>query len=515
MKDVYGYIRVSTERQGVKGVSLEEQKDAIERYSKQNNLSIIHWFEERETAAKLGRPTFTNMISLLRSGIASGVVIHKIDRSARNLRDWADLVDLSDQGVEIHFVNESIDMAVRGGRLSADIQAVVAADYIRNLREETIKGMRGRLKQGLYPMRAPIGYLDKGGGNVKALDPIKARVIKRMFKKYATGEYTLKSLLRYARDIGFTNLKGGELSLSGISTILNNRFYTGVIHVRTTGESFSGKHEPIVSQELFNQVQRVLKNKTTKGKGKHNYTYSRMFTCASCARSLIGEKQKQRIYYRCHNCPGVSVREDSIEASIKETLKYFKLEEYETEEIENARQKILTQDEEFLDNERKALTMEQEALDSRLSKLTDALIDETIDKELFLKKKNQLIHKMQAIKGRFSENDRGISEIRRQKALELDFYKNAYLDFQNDWPEEKRRVLREMTSNRSVERKNVTIELHSPFQELCDIKKECFGDPYRGRSRTLGGKKSRRDTFRMKLDEWIKKSPAEGKQTSP
>jgi len=56
------------------------------------------------------------------------------------LRDWADLGELIDAGVEVHFATESLDLHTRGGRLSADIQAVVAADYIRNLREETRKG---------------------------------------------------------------------------------------------------------------------------------------------------------------------------------------------------------------------------------------------------------------------------------------------------------------------------------------------------------------------------------------
>src|SRR5208337_4763709 len=66
----------------------------------------------------------------------------------------------------------SLDLNTRGGRLSADIQAVVAADFIRNLREETKKGFYGRLKQGLYPIAAPIGYLDRGGGQPKAPDPV-------------------------------------------------------------------------------------------------------------------------------------------------------------------------------------------------------------------------------------------------------------------------------------------------------------------------------------------------------
>jgi DNA invertase Pin-like site-specific DNA recombinase len=106
------------------------------------------------------------MLKGLRTGKAQGVVIHKIDRSARNLRDWSDLGELIDQGIEVHFANESLDLQTRGGRLSADIQAVVASDYIRNLREETKKGIRGRLRQGIYPFGAPVGYLNNGGGKL-------------------------------------------------------------------------------------------------------------------------------------------------------------------------------------------------------------------------------------------------------------------------------------------------------------------------------------------------------------
>jgi DNA invertase Pin-like site-specific DNA recombinase len=114
------------------------------------------------------------MLKLLRSGKAAGVMIHKIDRSARNMKDWAELGELIDGGIEVHFVNESLDLASRGGRLSADIQAVVAADYIRNLRDETRKGFYGRIKQGLYPLPAPIGYIDTGKGKPKELDPVRA-----------------------------------------------------------------------------------------------------------------------------------------------------------------------------------------------------------------------------------------------------------------------------------------------------------------------------------------------------
>ena len=155
MKRYFGYTRVSTAKQGEQGVSLQEQKDAIIRYAQRNSLDIAAWFEERETAAKRGRPVFNQMLKLLRHSKADGVIIHKIDRSARNLKDWSDLGELIDQGIEVHFANESLDLHSRSGRLSADIQAVVAADYIRNLREETRKGFYGPVNKDSIRCQRP------------------------------------------------------------------------------------------------------------------------------------------------------------------------------------------------------------------------------------------------------------------------------------------------------------------------------------------------------------------------
>jgi site-specific DNA recombinase len=81
-KKYFSYIRVSTQRQGQFGTSLTEQKAAIERHAQKFNLTITKYFEERETAAKLGRPVFLEMLKALRKGTANGVIIHKIDRSA-------------------------------------------------------------------------------------------------------------------------------------------------------------------------------------------------------------------------------------------------------------------------------------------------------------------------------------------------------------------------------------------------------------------------------------------------
>src|SRR3984885_7681266 len=212
LKQYLGYIRVSTARQGERGVSLPEQRESIERHAARSSLTTSQWFEERETEAKRGRPIWNQMLKLLRNGKAAGVVIHKIDRSARNLKDWADLGELIDQGIEVHFANESLDLNSRGGRLAADIQAVVAADYVRNLREEAKKGIYGRLKQGFYPMRAPIGYSDHGAGKAKTIDPQRGPLVRQAFELYATAKFNLERLGDELYRLGLRNNAGGRVT---------------------------------------------------------------------------------------------------------------------------------------------------------------------------------------------------------------------------------------------------------------------------------------------------------------
>jgi site-specific DNA recombinase len=170
MNTYFAYLRVSTVKQG-DGVSLEAQRDAIEAYAAKHDLHVCQWFEEKVTAAKKGRPLFNKMVKGLQRRDAVGVIVHKIDRSARNFADWAMIGELLDQGVDVRFAHEALDLRSRGGRLTADIQAVIAADYVRNLREECLKGIEGRLKQGLFPFAAPIGYLDQGAGKAKGPGP--------------------------------------------------------------------------------------------------------------------------------------------------------------------------------------------------------------------------------------------------------------------------------------------------------------------------------------------------------
>lgn len=143
MGDFYAYIRVSTQSQGEQGSSLQEQRDAITAFALRNGFRIAAWFEETETAAKEGRGEFSRMLRDLRRRKVQGVIFHKIDRGARNLKDWNAIQELTESGIDVRFAHESLDMQTRGGRLTADMLAVIASDYIRNLKDEVRKACGG------------------------------------------------------------------------------------------------------------------------------------------------------------------------------------------------------------------------------------------------------------------------------------------------------------------------------------------------------------------------------------
>jgi site-specific DNA recombinase len=499
----FAYIRVSTAKQSEKGVSLQEQRAAISRYAERHQLLITNWFEERVTAAKRGRLVFAQMLRLLRTRKAQGVIIHKIDRSARNLKDWADLGELIDSGVEIHFANESLDLNTRGGRLSADIQAVVAADYIRNLREETIKGFYGRIKQGILPLPAPVGYLDQGRGKPKIFDPQRGPLVKLAFELYATGDYNLERLGEETYRRGLTNRKGSRITRNGLSVMLNNPFYIGLIRLKRTKETFPGAHEPLIKKNLFDRVQAVLSGKVNPRTLRHLLVFSRQLSCARCGYSLIGERQKQFVYYRCHSstCPTTCVREDKIEAALLQVFRPLQLSSTEIARAQAFLAQYKTEWEAHCLTQVEGLQLKLGQASDKLVRLTDAFIDRLIEKDVFEMRKSALLMEQQEIKNQLEELDQGELDVAAHVLKILELASSAYLSYKTGFLDEKRELLQILTSNRLVYGKTPEFTLSFPFQEVANRHKNSYGGPQRYGPRTLM-------KLLQKLTTYCKENPA-------
>lgn len=479
------YIRVSTAKQGEQGVSLFEQRDAIVRYAEKHGLTIQEWFEERETAAKQGRPVFSAMLRLLQSSKAAGLIIHKVDRSARNLRDWADIGDLIDSGVDVRFAHESLDMQSRSGRLAADVQAVFAANFIRNNRDECRKGIIGRLKQGLYPRPAPLGYLDGGKGRPKIPDPVKAPLVRAAFDLYATGRFTLETLATELQRRGLRNSRNKPLSINAVSELLNNPFHAGVIRIQRTGATYPGIHEPLISPALFARVQQLLKGKATTGPWKHDYLFRRTLRCRHCHQALIGERQKGRIYYRCHTkgCITKTVREDDVDAAIAEAMNAVQLADADAKMADERLAVMESKTAETAKSEQQTASLQLAAVKDRLNRLTDAYLDGVIDRQQLDQRKETLLLEQKGLETRLHEIQSGAGSLMEQLRNVLELAKSAWLTYKTLPASMKREMLRVLTSNRIVDGKNVLVELREDFAVLAGGLKLMCGAPHRDNAR--------------------------------
>lgn len=483
----FSYVRVSTQRQGTSGTSLTEQLSAIERYARQWNLNIVKQYEERETAAKTGRPIFLEMLKALKHGKANGIIVHKIDRSARNLKDWAELGTLIDNGIEVHFANESLDLNSRGGRLSADIQAVVASDYIRNLREETKKGIYGRLKQGLYPFPARVGYLDGGKGKPKQLDQIQAPLVKQAFEFYASGRIGLDALVEKMFELGLRNKNNRKISRNGLVCILRNTFYMGLIKIDVTGELFAGQHQPIISKELFDDVQNVFAGKRTRKNVRHFFIFRRHINCRMCQNRLIPERQKGNVYYRCHTkyCPQKTLREEIIEKELIKSYQKLKLNEDEYKYFRDELAEYKKNEPQLLEDTKNQILMQLEQNETRLSRLADAYMDAVFDKETYFGKKNQIVIEQQQIKQNLERIEQGADEIIKQVEEFLELSNKAYLSYELGEPTEKRELVKITTSNFIAEQTFILIKLKKPFEMIAERERLPIGSPQLATTRTL------------------------------
>jgi site-specific DNA recombinase len=482
-KNYFGYIRVSTVRQGERGSSLTEQKSAIVAYAARHELSLSGWFEDRETAAKQGRREFSRMLAGLKAGKAVGLIIHKIDRSARNLRDWADLGDLIDRGVDVRFVSDNFDMTSRGGRLSADIQAVVAADYIRNLREEVKKGIYGRLKQGIYPFAAPVGYLNPGKGKAKVIDPVKGPLVRYLFERYASNTIGFEELRHELVERGLRSPSGKPLYPNTLTHILNNPFYMGVIRLGSTGETFPGAHDPLITKALYDRVQHILRGRTVPKAKKHHFLLRQMVKCENCGRrTLTGERQKGFVYYRCHaeSCRGVSWRGDTLEGVVLAHFSRIRFgghgdvgdvgEDREADEdLKDLRDLVANECRDFESDAARlktSLLLRLQHLDDRTTRLTDLLVDGAIDqvthnarREKLLMERQGILNDMEGVNSRspllelFEEFERNNRELLRYEML---------LD------DEKREIINIVCSNFSVNGEKSVFTLRTPYKEIAE-----------------------------------------------
>ena len=324
MISAFSYSRVSSREQEREGYSIPAQRKLLAEYARSRGFSITREFIDIESAKNPGRKEFTKMLHLLESERSCRVVlVEKTDRLYRNRADALVFEELVEKGgIEVHLVKEGRVIG-KDSRLQDkfmhDIHVAVAKHYVENLKEEVKKGMREKAEEGIYPGRVPLGYLNNKVTRSIEVDSERASMVKCIFELYASGEHSLITLRK-----AVLNEFGLRLSRSYYETILKNRFYLG--YFVWQGIEYKGVHEPLISMQLFQQVQDVFSGRNKRKHRKHDFAFAGLLKCAHDGCTVTAELQKGKyVYYRCSHgrgrCSLPYMREPEVSDRMGELLK--------------------------------------------------------------------------------------------------------------------------------------------------------------------------------------------------
>ncbi|WP_226997200.1 recombinase family protein [Tessaracoccus aquimaris] len=324
------YIRVSTRDQATRGgeaegFSIPAQREACNRKAKALGAHVVEEFVDAgESAKSAERPELQRMLGFVKQNAVQLVIVHKVDRLARNRMDDVQInFEIQKAGAKLVSCSENID-ETPSGMLLHGIMSSIAEFYSQNLATESRKGMRQKAKGGGTPGKAPFGYIntrertrDGHERRTVIVDADRAPWVQWMFERYATGEWTAAMIAEELREQGVTVLPTPKapnrpIATSHVDKLLMNRYYTGVVTFE--GVEYPGKHEALVSEELYARCQAVRRGRRQskeKPQIRTHYLKGSVF-CGQCGEPLTYEVTRNRMgnYYEYFYCLGRQARKN-------------------------------------------------------------------------------------------------------------------------------------------------------------------------------------------------------------
>jgi site-specific DNA recombinase len=327
------YCRVSTVEQAEEGNSLVTQERACREYATKNGFEVIESYIERGESAKTAdRTQLQKMLAYAtqKKSQISAVIVYKIDRLSRNTTDYSNFrVLLKRYGVQIKSTSEQIEDTPQG-RFMETIMAA-SGQFDNDVRAERCSnGMREAMREGRYVWGAPVGYSNHAAYNGKpTIAPNEtAPLVKKSFELIATGLYSTEDVRRRMGKEGLCTPNGKPISKQYFPQMLRNKLFPGWIE--KFGEIHRGKFEPIIEDQLFEQVQRVLKNK-----GKRVAEYKRdnedfplrRFVFSPDGLKLTGSWAKGKYPYYRFSVKGSNYQRDEVEKQFAALMDSYRFEE--------------------------------------------------------------------------------------------------------------------------------------------------------------------------------------------
>lgn len=310
------YARKSTEQDERQALSIDSQVKEMLQIAERESLEVVEIRREAHSAKDSGsRPVFQELISDIRAEKFNGILAWDPSRVSRNAGDLGSIVDLMDQHLleEIRTYGQSFHNSPNEKFLLMILcsQAKLEND---NRSINVKRGLRTRVEMGLWPAPAPCGYIKEKRMDRKCetlIDPERAPVIKKMFEKVAYEKWSGRKLYNWLRfELNFRALPSKKpLSLGNIYRLLENHFYYGVFeYPRGSGNWYQGKHEPLITKELFDLVQEQLKSNELKTRQEKEFAFTRLMTCGLCGSGISADEKYKKlkngkinthVYYGC------------------------------------------------------------------------------------------------------------------------------------------------------------------------------------------------------------------------
>ena len=284
-------------------MSLDAQEKELATIAQRDNLKVVEIFRESMSAKAPGRPIFAQMMEMISKGKADGIICWKLDRLARNPVDGGTISWLLQTSQIQHIKTAERDYLPNDNVLMMSVEFGMSNQYIRDLSANVKRGNREKLRRGEWPNHAPWGYLNDRANKTLLVDKTKRQWIVKMFELYASGTKSFKDISNLLYEQGLRSDSGTKILRSVVHRVIINPFYYGVM-VRD-GVNYLGKHEPIISKNLFDKAQEVL-NQSSRPKSKTLFFPLRgVMRCKKCGCMLTASIKKGYRYYYCTNGKGI------------------------------------------------------------------------------------------------------------------------------------------------------------------------------------------------------------------
>jgi site-specific DNA recombinase len=310
MKTAYAYARFSSDNQ--REESIDAQIRAINEYCNTNDVRILRIFkDEAQSARTAKRPAFQELFGVIKVRPADLLIVHKLDRFARNRADAAFYRSkLKEAGMKLVSVLERLDDSPESIIMEGILESMNEY-YSANLSRETKKGLKENILKGKRNGgKVPFGYTLVDHHLIPNKD---ADTVRSIFNLYSEG-------------VGVTEIvKITRSPIHNIRPMLMNEVYLG--HLISGENRCEHAHEPIIDEDTFFACQKRMQDKrmNAANRAKVDYMLAGLITCGICGKRMIGMSSKGKYYYYSCKTPGCKIyrKDDLEERVIKELAKWF------------------------------------------------------------------------------------------------------------------------------------------------------------------------------------------------